>query len=77
MKTAQSGYVQRKMVKIMEDVQVKYDQTVRNSVNSIIQFAYGQDNMDGSKTVVLQENEHICDIDRLADRLNLQFEINQ
>ena len=30
MKTAQSGYIQRRMVKIGEDIQVKNDVTVRN-----------------------------------------------
>jgi DNA-directed RNA polymerase beta' subunit len=77
MRTAQSGYVQRKMVKIMEDVQVKYDQTVRNSVKSIIQFAYGDNNMSGCKSVVLDGEEHICDIGRLAAKLNLQHELSQ
>jgi DNA-directed RNA polymerase II subunit RPB1 len=73
-KTASSGYTQRKMIKIMEDVQVKYDGTVRNSVGSIIQFAYGSDNLDGSVAVVLGNEPHICDIQRMADRINLNHE---
>ena len=77
LKTAQSGYIQRKMIKIMEDVQVKYDQTVRNSVGSIIQFAYGDDNLDPTKTVNFEGEPAICDIGRLVTQLNLQQEINQ
>lgn len=75
MKTANSGYTQRKMVKITEDVQIKYDQTVRNSVGSIIQFAYGEDNLDGSKTILDMNEPFICDIDRLSNQLNAQFEL--
>jgi DNA-directed RNA polymerase beta' subunit len=39
--TAESGYIQRKLVKLMEDYMVKYDGTVRSSLNQIIQFVYG------------------------------------
>ena len=45
-KTAGVGYVSRRLVKSLEDIKVHYDFTVRNSRNSIIQFAYGDDNMD-------------------------------
>jgi DNA-directed RNA polymerase II subunit RPB1 len=45
-KTAGVGYVSRRLVKSLEDIKVQYDFTVRNSKNSIIQFAYGDDNMD-------------------------------
>jgi DNA-directed RNA polymerase II subunit RPB1 len=46
-KTAETGYIQRRLVKAMEDVMIKYDATVRNSLGDIIQFAYGEDGMDG------------------------------
>lgn len=77
MKTAKSGYTQRKMVKIMEDVQVKYDNTVRNSVGTIIQFAYGDDNLCGSKTVLENGTPTICNIDRLVQQLNNRYELQQ
>jgi len=48
-KTADSGYTQRKIIKALEDVQVKYDSTVRNAVNNIIQFVYGDDSIDPTK----------------------------
>ena len=73
MKTAQSGYIQRKMVKVMEDVQIRYDGTVRNSSGSIIQWAYGDDNMDRCQTVVLDNQTAILDIERLAEKLNNTF----
>ena len=45
-KTAGVGYVSRRLVKALEDISVRYDFTVRNANNNIIQFAYGDDNMD-------------------------------
>ncbi len=47
--TAESGYVQRKLIKSMEDISIKYDSTVRNSNNTIIQFIYGDSGIDTIK----------------------------
>lgn len=44
--TAETGYLQRKMMKALEDLAVMYDNTVRNSVGGIVQFAYGDDSLD-------------------------------
>ncbi|KAI0473760.1 DNA-directed RNA polymerase II subunit RPB1 [Xylariaceae sp. FL0804] len=46
-KTAETGYIQRRLVKALEDVSAKYDGTVRNSLGDIIQFIYGEDGLDG------------------------------
>jgi DNA-directed RNA polymerase II subunit RPB1 len=46
-KTAETGYIQRRLVKALEDVSVKYDGTVRNSLGDIIEFVYGEDGLDG------------------------------
>jgi len=48
-KTAETGYIQRKLVKVLEDVMIAYDGTVRNAANIIIQHLYGGDGFDGSK----------------------------
>jgi DNA-directed RNA polymerase II subunit RPB1 len=42
-KTARTGYIQRKLIKALEDVIVKYDGTVRDSQNNLIQVMYGED----------------------------------
>ena len=47
-KTAETGYIQRRLVKAMEDVMAKYDGTVRNSLGDIVQFIYGEDGLDGA-----------------------------
>ena len=45
-KTSQTGYIQRRLVKGMEDICVKYDMTCRNNKNKIVQFKYGSDNFN-------------------------------
>ncbi|KAK0666143.1 putative DNA-directed RNA polymerase II subunit RPB1 [Cercophora samala] len=46
-KTAETGYIQRRLVKALEDAEAHYDGTVRNSLGDIIQFVYGEDGLDG------------------------------
>jgi len=45
-KTSETGYIQRKIMKIMEDLYVAYDYSVRTSYGTIVQFVYGSDGMD-------------------------------
>lgn len=47
-KTAETGYIQRRLIKAMEDIMVRYDGTVRNSCNHIVEFLYGEDGMDAT-----------------------------
>ena len=46
-KTSTSGYIQRRLVKSLESVHVANDTTVRDSLNRVIQFRYGEDGLDG------------------------------
>ena len=48
-KTSQTGYIQRRLIKSLEDLKMCYDGTVRNNKNKIIQFSYGDDNIDPTK----------------------------
>jgi len=56
-KTSRSGYLQRCLVKHLEGMTVQYDNTVRDSDGSLIQFLYGEDGLD----VVKQK--HLLDFD--------------
>jgi DNA-directed RNA polymerase beta' subunit len=47
--TAESGYIQRKLIKATEDMMVNYDGTVRNAVGRILQFQYGDSGADTVK----------------------------
>ncbi|CAG9465526.1 unnamed protein product [Pedinophyceae sp. YPF-701] len=48
-KTASTGYIQRRFIKAMEDLMVKYDGTVTNSLGEVVQFLYGEDGMDATR----------------------------
>ncbi len=45
-KTADTGYLQRKLIKGMEDVYIAYDGTVRSGNNVIIQMLFGDSHLD-------------------------------
>jgi len=45
-KTSQTGYIQRRLIKGLEDLISLYDGTVRNNKGKIIQYHYGNDNID-------------------------------
>jgi len=45
-KTSQTGYIQRRLIKGLEDLKVEYDMTVRNNKQRIVQFQYGDDGVD-------------------------------
>jgi DNA-directed RNA polymerase II subunit RPB1 len=48
-KTSTTGYIQRRLIKGLEDLKIEYDMTVRNSRGKIIQFRYGGDGFDSAK----------------------------
>ena len=48
-KTADTGYVQRQLVKAMEDLVVHNDGTVRDANMNITQFHYGEDGINSTK----------------------------
>ena len=50
-KTADSGYIQRKMVKGCEDIHIAYDGTVRTATNQLIQIIYADCNFNHVKLV--------------------------
>ena len=48
-KTADTGYIQRQLVKAMEDLVVQHDGTVRDANMNIAQFHYGEDGINSTK----------------------------
>ena len=48
-KTAETGYIQRQMVKAMEDLVTQHDGTVRDARGGIVQFHYGEDGISCTK----------------------------
>jgi DNA-directed RNA polymerase subunit A' len=50
-RTSRSGYMQRRLINALEDLKVVYDGSVRNTSGTIIQFAYGEDGIDPTRSV--------------------------
>jgi len=70
-KTSQTGYIQRRLIKGLEDLKVEYDMTVRNNKGKIIQFAYGDDGFESTKT----ENQTIPLVGMSIEEIYLHFDI--
>jgi DNA-directed RNA polymerase subunit A' len=49
-RTSRSGYMQRRLINALEDIKIMYDGTVRNTAGTIIQFVYGEDGIDPSRS---------------------------
>ena len=48
-RTSQSGYLQRRLINALQDLEVNYDGTVKETRGIIIQFKYGEDGVDASR----------------------------
>ena len=53
-KTAETGYISRKLMKGLEDVGSKYDGTVRTGNNMILQYIYSDFNLDQTKQKLIK-----------------------
>jgi DNA-directed RNA polymerase II subunit RPB1 len=47
-KTAQTGYITRQLIRSLEDLNIKYDGTNRNDKNIIVQLVYGENGINQS-----------------------------
>ena len=56
-KTSETGYIQRKLIKAMEDLKIVSDLTVRNANGIVVQFLYGEDGIDPTK--IEKQKSHI------------------
>ncbi len=75
-KTATTGYIQRRQIKSMEDHKVCYDGTVRNAEEYIIDFSYGGDGMDAARVERVKINILKESIDSICERMT-QWEAEQ
>lgn len=71
-KTSQTGYIQRRLIKGMEDFKVEYDMTVRNHQGKIVQFSYGGDNFD----TVRVESQHLPLVEMTLEEIYELYEMN-
>lgn len=70
-KTSTTGYIQRRLVKGLEDLLVSYDMTVRNNKGKIIQFQYGDDHFDSMKV----ENQILPVTDMTIEDIYMHYDI--
>ncbi len=50
LRTPKSGYLYRRLANALQDLKVEYDGTVRDASGKIVQFDYGEDGIDVSKS---------------------------
>lgn len=70
-KTSTTGYIQRRLIKGLEDLKVEYDMTVRNSKGKIIQFAYGDDGFDSIRV----ENQALPLVGMSVEDIYMQYDM--
>ncbi|MBI4448023.1 DNA-directed RNA polymerase subunit A' [Candidatus Woesearchaeota archaeon] len=64
LRTPKSGYLYRRLANALQDLKIEYDFTTRDANQSIIQFRYGDDNIDVSKS------EHgTIDVNKIIDEV--------
>lgn len=72
-KTSETGYIQRRIIKSMEDLKVEYDMTVRNNVGKVIQFQYGDDGIDTIKV----ENQFLPLVKMGLDEIFAHYSVSE
>jgi len=71
-KTAETGYIQRQMVKAMEDLVTQHDGTVRDARGCIVQFHYGEDGISCTKVEAQGLNIHNMSDEEIRKLIGLQ-----
>lgn len=64
-RTAQSGYMQRRLINALQDLRVEYDGTVRDDRGAIVQFVYGEDNTDPARS----DNGKAVNVEKIIERV--------
>ena len=70
--TSTTGYIQRRLIKGLEDLKVGYDMTVRNNKERIVQFAYGDDGVDTVKV----ENQSLPLVSMTLDEIYAHYYVS-
>ena len=76
-KTSETGYIQRRLIKTMEDVCVSPDHTVRDAMGNIVEFQYGEDGYDACRLETISTdafNFHTISTHEFNNRFVHQFE---
>ncbi|MFB6235052.1 MAG: DNA-directed RNA polymerase subunit A' [Halopenitus sp.] len=72
-RTSKSGYLQRRLINALSELEAQYDGTVRDTSDTIVQYEFGEDGQSPIK--VSSSEESGIDVDQIADRvLTSEFE---
>ncbi|NHN48248.1 DNA-directed RNA polymerase subunit A' [Halostella sp. JP-L12] len=66
-RTSKSGYLQRRLINALSELETQYDGTVRDTSDTVVQFEFGEDGTSPVKVSSDADNE--IDVDRIADRV--------
>ena len=69
--TSATGYIQRRLIKGLEDFKVEYDMTVRNNNGRIVQFAYGDDGIDTTRV----ENQTVPIVGMSVEDIYMHYDL--
>ena len=64
-RTAQSGYLQRRLINALQDLRVEYDGTVRDDRGAVVQFVYGEDGIDPARS----DNGRAVNVEKIIERV--------
>ncbi|MFC7057735.1 DNA-directed RNA polymerase subunit A' [Halovenus salina] len=73
-RTSKSGYLQRRLINALTELEAQYDGTVRDTSDTVVQFEFGE---DGTSPVEVSsdETDPAVDVERIADRvMDSEFE---
>ena len=66
-RTSKSGYLQRRLINALSELEAQYDGTIRDTSDTIVQFEYGEDGTSPVK--VSSSDETGIDVDQIAERV--------
>src|SRR6056297_1008913 len=66
-RTSKSGYLQRRLINALSELEVQYDGTVRDTSDTVVQFEFGEDGT--SPTKVSSSEDFEIDVEGITDRV--------
>ncbi|RLM90774.1 DNA-directed RNA polymerase subunit A' [Halobellus sp. Atlit-38R] len=66
-RTSKSGYLQRRLINALSELEAQYDGTVRDTSGTVVQFEFGEDGTSPVKVSSSEENP--IDVENVADRI--------
>jgi DNA-directed RNA polymerase subunit A' len=66
-RTSKSGYLQRRLINALSELEAQYDGTVRDTSDTIVQFEFGEDGTSPVKVASNDDND--IDVEQIADRV--------